>query len=101
MNTVVNVVNLNPTAGALAILPEILLTILAAAVILLDVFWPRSRRREIGLISAVGLGVIALVAMMPLIAVQIMGIIFKVKTSRREKSLAENASAAVTEGDGR
>jgi NADH-quinone oxidoreductase subunit N len=58
------VVNLNPTAGTLAILPEILLTILAAAVILLDVFWPRSRRRDIALISAIGLGVIALVALL-------------------------------------
>ena len=31
-------------------------------------------------------GVIALVAMMPLIAIQIMGIIFKIKTSRQASS---------------
>jgi NADH-quinone oxidoreductase subunit N len=58
------VVNVDPTAGTLAILPEILLTILAAAVILLDVFWPRSRRREIGLFSAIGLAVIAAITLL-------------------------------------
>ena len=39
-------------------------------------------------------GVIALVAMMPLIAVQIMGIVFKVKNARGEKILAEKAAAS-------
>lgn len=41
-------------------------------------------------------GVIALVAMMPLIAVQIMGIVFKVKNARNEKILAEKAAACKT-----
>lgn len=38
-------------------------------------------------------GVIALVAMMPLIAVQIMGIVFKVKNVRSEKALAEKKAS--------
>src|SRR5437763_16802898 len=58
------VVNTDTTVNILAILPEMLVTALAAAVILLDVFWPRSRRREIGLFSAIGLGVIAAITLL-------------------------------------
>jgi NADH-quinone oxidoreductase subunit N len=44
----------------LAILPEILLTILAIGVLILDAAWPESRRRTIGIIAAVAmLGIIA------------------------------------------
>jgi NADH-quinone oxidoreductase subunit N len=42
-------------ASLLAILPEILLTILAVAVLVLDILWPASRRRQIGIIAAVGM----------------------------------------------
>jgi NADH-quinone oxidoreductase subunit N len=56
------VINADSAANVLAILPEILLTALAAVVILLDVFWPASRRREIGLLAAIGLAGIALIA---------------------------------------
>ena len=37
--------------------------------------------------NGVGFGVIALVAMMPLIAIQLMGIIFKIKTSKQKSSV--------------
>jgi NADH-quinone oxidoreductase subunit N len=47
----------------LAILPEILLVCLAALVMGLDILWPASRRRAIGLITAGGFGLIALVAL--------------------------------------
>ncbi len=43
----------------LAILPEILLVLLAALVMGLDVLWPASRRRAIGFITAGGFGLIA------------------------------------------
>lgn len=56
--------NTDATANLLAILPAILLTILAAAVVILDVIWPESRRREIGIISAISLGGIALVTLL-------------------------------------
>src|SRR5579859_5378784 len=56
------VVNADATINVLALLPEILLTILAALVVLLDVFFPASRRRAIGLIAAFGLFIIAAVA---------------------------------------
>ncbi|GAB4569310.1 MAG: NADH-quinone oxidoreductase subunit N [Anaerolineae bacterium] len=45
----------------LAILPEILLTILAVAVLALDMWWPASRRRQIGVIAGVSMLGIALV----------------------------------------
>jgi NADH-quinone oxidoreductase subunit N len=44
----------------LAILPEILLVLLAALVMALDVLWPASRRRAIGLITAGGFFLIAI-----------------------------------------
>ena len=47
----------------LAILPEILLVCLAALVMALDILWPASRRRAIGLITAGGFGLIAVVAL--------------------------------------
>ncbi|MBN1964890.1 MAG: NADH-quinone oxidoreductase subunit N [Anaerolineae bacterium] len=40
-------------ASLLAILPEILLTVLAVLILVLDLVWPVSRRREIGVITAV------------------------------------------------
>ncbi|MCC7451083.1 MAG: NADH-quinone oxidoreductase subunit N [Anaerolineae bacterium] len=58
------IVNNDATASILAILPEILVTALAAAVVLLEVFWPRSRRRDIGLVAAGGLFAIAVVALL-------------------------------------
>ena len=42
-------------ASLLAILPEILLTILVVAVLVLDAIWPESRRREIGIIAGIAL----------------------------------------------
>ncbi len=48
-------------ASLLAILPEILLTILAVAALILDVVWPSSRRRDIGVIAAVAMMGIILV----------------------------------------
>lgn len=53
--------NTDTLANLLAITPEILLTMLAVAVILLDVFWQESRRRQIGIIAAVSMGAIAVV----------------------------------------
>jgi NADH-quinone oxidoreductase subunit N len=57
------VVNTDITTNILAIAPGILLAILAMAVGLLDVFWPASRRRELGLVTAVSLFAIALVSL--------------------------------------
>ena len=48
----------------LAILPEILLVCLAALVMALDIFWPASRRRAIGFITAGGFGLIAVAALL-------------------------------------
>src|SRR6266851_1182519 len=48
----------------LAILPEILLVGLAALVMALDIFWPISRRRAIGFITAGGFGLIAVAALL-------------------------------------
>jgi len=47
----------------LAILPEILLVALAALVMALDILWPASRRRAIGLITAGGFALIAVAAL--------------------------------------
>src|SRR4051794_18560876 len=47
----------------LTILPEILLVFLAALVMALDILWPASRRRAIGLVTAGGFGIIAVVAL--------------------------------------
>lgn len=42
----------------LAILPEILLVVLAGVVLALDAFWPDERRRALGWVTAVGLAII-------------------------------------------
>jgi NADH-quinone oxidoreductase subunit N len=46
-------------ATLLAILPEILLVVLAGLVMLLDIIWPESRKRGLGLVAATGFGVVA------------------------------------------
>lgn len=48
---------LNPDAGVnlLAMLPHLMVVIVAAVVIVLDVFWKESQRRQIGIVAAVGL----------------------------------------------
>src|SRR5262249_54365017 len=62
MNNIV--VNTDAAINTLAILPEILLVVLAAALVLLDVLWPESRRRELGLISSISLFAIAAVSLL-------------------------------------
>jgi NADH-quinone oxidoreductase subunit N len=57
------VLNTDTATNVLAVLPEILVTILAVSVVLLDAFWPESRRRDIGTIAAVGLFVIAAITL--------------------------------------
>src|SRR5258708_18535343 len=57
-------VNSDSAANFSAIMSEILLAVLASLVILLDVFWARSRRRTIGLIAAFGLFVIAVITVL-------------------------------------
>jgi len=46
----------------LAVLPEFLLVVLGAVVLGLDLAWPESRKRALGLTAAAGLGVILAVA---------------------------------------
>ncbi|MBI3763174.1 MAG: NADH-quinone oxidoreductase subunit N [Chloroflexi bacterium] len=46
-------------AHLLALLPEILLVVLAGLVMGLDLVWPESRRRSLGLVAAIGLFLIA------------------------------------------
>jgi NADH-quinone oxidoreductase subunit N len=57
------VVNTDLTTNLLAVAPAILLAVLAMVIGLLDVFWPASRRRELGIITAVCLFSIALVSL--------------------------------------
>ncbi len=57
------VVNADQTANFYAILPEILLALLASIVVIIDVFSPASRHRFIGWIAAIGLFAIAGVAL--------------------------------------
>ena len=47
----------------LAILPEILLVLLAGLVMLLDITWSESRKRGLGLVAATGFGLIAVAAL--------------------------------------
>jgi NADH-quinone oxidoreductase subunit N len=47
----------------LVILPEILLVLLAGLVMLLDITWPESRKRALGLVSATGFGIVAVAAL--------------------------------------
>jgi len=56
-------VNADASANLLAMTPAILLVILAMAVGLLEVFWPASRRRDIGLVTALGMFGIAFIAL--------------------------------------
>src|SRR3989304_26647 len=51
------------TSTLLAILPEFLLVVLAGLVMLLDLLWPESRKRALGLTAAAGFGVIAIAAL--------------------------------------
>lgn len=57
------VLNSDSATSLLAMLPAILLTVLAMTVGILDIFWKASRRREIGIVSAVSLFGIALVSL--------------------------------------
>ncbi|MGH2521254.1 MAG: NADH-quinone oxidoreductase subunit N [Anaerolineales bacterium] len=50
-------------SNLLAVLPEFLLVVLAALVMGLDVAWPESRKRALGLVTAAGLGAIIVVAL--------------------------------------
>jgi NADH-quinone oxidoreductase subunit N len=59
MNPSLIVPNVDGVANLLAVLPEALLTLLAMAIVLLDVTWPESRRRQLGYVAAVGMFVIA------------------------------------------
>src|SRR5258708_36055545 len=63
-------VNSDSAANFLAILPDILLAVLASLVILLDVFSARSRRGTIGMIAAFGLFVIAVITVLIPVPVQ-------------------------------
>lgn len=55
--------NTDVGVSLLAMAPLLLLTVLITVVIALDIVWPESRRREIGIVAAVGLFGIALVAL--------------------------------------
>src|SRR5688572_3787306 len=46
----------------LIILPEIILVLLAGLIMTLDIVWPESRKRGLGLLAAAGLGVAGLAA---------------------------------------
>jgi len=56
----VNVTEFTLGQSLLAVLPEFGLAALAAIVLALDLMWPESRRRNIALVSGVGLGILAL-----------------------------------------
>jgi NADH-quinone oxidoreductase subunit N len=47
----------------LAILPELVLVVVAALVMVLDIAWPESRRRNLGIITAAGFALAAVVAL--------------------------------------
>ena len=47
----------------LAILPELVLVVVAALVMTLDILWPESRRRSLGFITAGGFALAAMVAL--------------------------------------
>jgi NADH-quinone oxidoreductase subunit N len=55
--------NMDTTASFAAIFPEILLTLLAVGMVFLDIFWPESRRKQLGYIAAGGMAIIAMVAL--------------------------------------
>ncbi len=54
---------INWEASLLAILPELLMTVLAVVILALDLTWPGSRRREIGIISGIVLFSIAVIGL--------------------------------------
>ncbi len=56
--------NTDTAASFLAILPEILLTLLAVGVIAFDIFSPESRRKQTGYITAAGMALTAIVALL-------------------------------------
>src|SRR5579859_2083057 len=56
--------NTDGLANLIAVLPELLLTLLAVSVVLLDAFWPESRRRQLGYITAFGAFGIAAVTLL-------------------------------------
>src|SRR5262245_22458846 len=58
------VINTDAAINTLAILPEILLVVLAVALVLLDVLWPESRRRDLGILAAISLFAIAVVSLL-------------------------------------
>lgn len=64
MNPLTNLIpNTDTLTSFLAIGPEILLTLLAVGVIALDIYWPESRRRQIGYVVAVGIAAIAIITL--------------------------------------
>ncbi|MHB8628472.1 MAG: NADH-quinone oxidoreductase subunit N [Aggregatilineales bacterium] len=56
--------NTDGLANVVAVLPELLLTVLAVAIVLLDAFWPESRRRQLGYIAAFGAFAVAAVTLL-------------------------------------
>lgn len=56
--------NMDTITNLLAIAPAGLLTLLIGVVIVLDIFWPESRRRDIGVIAAICLFFIAVVSLL-------------------------------------
>jgi NADH-quinone oxidoreductase subunit N len=56
--------NTDTLTGFLAILPEILLTLLAIGVIVFDIYSPESRRKQTGYIAAAGMALIAIVTLL-------------------------------------
>ncbi|NLX11944.1 MAG: NADH-quinone oxidoreductase subunit N [Chloroflexi bacterium] len=51
-------------ASIMAILPEILMTVLAIAVLALDLVWSRARRRDLGYVAGFGLLAVALIVLL-------------------------------------
>lgn len=94
------VVNTDVAINILAVLPAILLTILGVAVGLLDIFWSASRRREIGMITAVSLFGIALVALVippPAAEAQlVLGGMFRFDTLSQLFTVVTLVAAAIT-----
>ena len=56
--------NLFDSRTLLIILPEILLLLLAGLLLLLDIVWPESRKRALGLLAAAGIAVAGLSALL-------------------------------------
>jgi NADH-quinone oxidoreductase subunit N len=94
------VVNTDVAINVLAVLPAILLTILGVTVGLLDIFWSASRRREIGMITAISLFGIALVALLvppPAAEAQlVLGGMFRFDTLSQLFTVVTLVAAAIT-----